>query len=280
MLGRECRVLLERRGLEHAWTGSEVDVSSAAAVERFAGERRPRWIVNCAAYTAVDRAESEEGRAHAVNAFGPKHLARAARALGARLIHVSTDYVFSGRRSGPHPEDAPMDPIGAYGRSKAAGEEFVRAECPRHFVVRTAWLHGPHGPNFVATMLRLMGERPEVRVVNDQHGCPTYAADLAEALLEFVARDSEAFGTYHYTNEGRCTWHAFAEEIQEQGVALGLLASRVPVVPIPTSSYPTPAKRPANSILSTDRIRAALRLSIPTWQDGLMRHLHRRAAMR
>jgi dTDP-4-dehydrorhamnose reductase len=190
-------------------------------------------------------------------------------------VHVSTDYVFDGHRDDPYPEDAPTNPIGAYGRTKAAGEELVRRECPAHFVVRTSWLHGPCGGNFVATMLRLMSQRPEVRVVDDQRGSPTYAADLAGALLAFVDAGTRDFGTYHFANEGACTWHGFASEIQAQALARGLLKARVPILPIPTSAYPTPATRPSNSRLGTERIRAVLRHRIPPWQDGLRRHLDR-----
>jgi dTDP-4-dehydrorhamnose reductase len=275
MLGGEVRSVLERLGLAHFATGRETEISSEEAVRRVARERRPRWIVNCAAYTAVDKAESEEVRAHAVNALGPRNLARAAREVDARVVHVSTDYVFDGRGRGPYPEDAPTNPIGAYGRTKAAGEAFLREEGDRPYVVRTAWLHGPGGANFVATMLRLMAERPELRVVDDQRGSPTYAADLAEALVALVARGDVPAGTYHFTNEGECTWHAFALEIQAQANSCGLLEKKVPVHPIPTSAYPTPATRPANSVLSKARIRDALALSIPSWQDGLARHLRR-----
>jgi dTDP-4-dehydrorhamnose reductase len=256
-------------------TDAECDVSSADAVAWFASACRPDWIVNCAAYTAVDRAEAEEGRAYAVNALGALHLARAVDSCGGRLLHVSTDYVFDGAAAGPYSEDAPVRPIGAYGRSKAAGEAFVREACRRHFIVRTAWLHGPHGSNFVATMLRLMGQGRELRVVGDQRGCPTYASDLAAALLRFVESGTERFGTFHYTNQGECTWHDFAVEIREQAVARGLLRTSPPIERVPTSEYPTAARRPANSVLSSARIQDVLGLSIPAWQDGLQRHLER-----
>lgn len=275
MLGTEVRALLVSRGLPHRATDLDVDVASEAAMVAFARAHAPRWIVNCAAYTAVDRAESEEAVAHAVNAQGAANAARAADAVGARLLHVSTDYVFDGAGMGAYAEDAPTAPLGAYGRSKEAGERAVRESYAPHFIVRTAWLHGPHGPNFAATMLRLMAERPALSVVDDQRGSPTYAVDLAEALLAFVEHDAADFGTYHFTNDGVCTWHDFAQEIQSQALAAGLLETAVPIEPIPTTAYPTPAARPANSALSTERIRSALGLAIPTWQDGLRRHLQR-----
>ncbi len=276
MLGREVAESLSARKAELRVTASQdMDITDAESVTRYASEHRPAWIVNCAAYTAVDQAESEEERAHAVNAMGAGHLAQAANDVGARLLHVSTDYVFDGDHAAPYDEDATPNPVGAYGRSKATGESNVRQGCARSFIVRTAWLHGPHGGNFVRTMLRLMAERSELRVVADQRGSPTYAADLAEALVAFVEQDAEAYGTYHYTNEGSCTWHEFALEIRDQAVARGLLSESTPVDPIATEDYPTPARRPANSTLATGRIRATLGVSIPTWQDGVGRHLDR-----
>ena len=273
MLGTEVRRRLEAAEAPHHATDAEVDIASRDDVGAVADEVRPTWILNCAAYTAVDRAESEEERAHAVNATGAGNVAALAEAVGARLVHVSTDYVFDGRREGPYPVDAPVAPLGAYGRSKEAGERAVRDATARHFVVRTSWLHGPHGANFVATMLRLMAERPALRVVDDQRGSPTYAGDLADALLAFIDKDADAFGTYHFANAGVTTWYGFAREIRDRAVACGILARAIPLTPIRTVDYPTPAPRPANSALRTDRIRAALGLRIPPWQDGLARHL-------
>ncbi len=160
MLGKEVRTLLRTRGLDRFSTDAETDITTEGEVTRLAQARRPRWIVNCAAYTAVDRAEADEARDYAVNALGPLHLARAATAVGARLVHVSTDYAFDGQAAVPYPEDASPAPLGAYGRTRAAGDAFVRGECSNHFIVCTAWLHGPHGGNFVATTLRLMASGP------------------------------------------------------------------------------------------------------------------------
>jgi dTDP-4-dehydrorhamnose reductase len=275
MLGQEVEALLVARGRAHVASGSEVDIRSSATVERYAHDHRPAWIVNCAAYTAVDRAETEEALAMAVNAAGPRYLAEAADHVGARLLHVSTDYVFAGESPGPYGEDAPLAPLGAYGRSKAAGEAAVRALGPQHVIVRTSWLHGPGGPNFVATMLRLLSEREDLRVVDDQRGRPTYATDLADVLLALTQAGLQVEGTFHYANQGACTWHAFACEIQDQALESGLLRRRIPIHPIPTAAYPTPARRPANSVLATERIEDALGLPIPRWQDGLTRHLDR-----
>jgi len=274
LLGREVGALLRHQALPFHSTGSEVDIADEARVLRAAQEWRPSAIVNCAAYTAVDRAESEPERAFAVNATGPRNLARAARALGARIVHVSTDYVFSGTRQGPYPEDAHANPVNLYGRSKAEGEDRVREECPEHFVVRTAWVHAPHGRNFVGMVLEHLRRRKEMRVVKDQWGSPTYAADLAEVLLGLVTGDVP-FGVYHYTNQGSCTRYEEALEIRRGALDRGLISSSVAVEGVASADFPAAARRPARVVLSLERIRGALRLRIPGWQDGIARHLDR-----
>ena len=276
MLGTEVASLLEREGLDYVGTDLELDITSRAQVRDFARERTPGWIINCAAYTAVDQAEDEEERAFAINAIGPENLARAASELTAtRIIHISTDYVFPGDATEPVPESARPAPVGAYGRTKAAGEARVAAANANHFIVRTAWLYGPAGKNFVATMLRLMGERDELRVVADQHGTPTYAADLASALVEFVKRDARSYGIYHYTNSGSTTWHGFAQAIRNEALARGMLTANPRIRAVTSAEYPTKAVRPGFSVLSTDRITRELGITIPEWRDGLRRYLDR-----
>lgn len=286
MLGTEVERLLRERGLAYVATDVELDITSPAAVEAFAAEHRPDLVINCAAYTAVDRAEEEEDVARSINADGPENLARALPDQS-RFIHVSTDYVFDGRATAPIPEDTSTRPLGAYGRTKAEGERRIAAATDRHFIVRTAWLYGVHGGNFVATMLRLMAERDEIRVVADQHGAPTYAVDLADALVRLARSDSRAYGLYHFTNAGETTWHGFALAVQGIATRRGILASGpgpargtddagaaggCTVRAIPTSEYATPAVRPAYSVLSTDRIARLLDMTIPAWQDGLERY--------
>ncbi|SDE28465.1 dTDP-4-dehydrorhamnose reductase [Rhodospira trueperi] len=229
-------------------------------------------VINPAAYTAVDKAEEEEDVATRVNGDGPRALAMACTDAGIPLIHVSTDYVFDGAKDGPFSEDAPVAPLGAYGRSKLAGEVAVRAECARHVILRTAWVFSAHGKNFVKTMLRLAAEKPELRVVADQHGCPTAAHDIARALVE-IARQivlegrDDAFGTYHFAGAGPITWHGFAEAIvAAQAVNTG---RRPPVHPITTAEFPTPARRPANSVLSTAKLEATFGISPRPWPDTL-----------
>lgn len=226
---------------------ARLDLADLPAIERAVAHYRPALIVNAAAYTAVDKAESEPALAHRLNAEAPGALAAAAARHGARLVHISTDFVFDGRNSEPYRPDHPTAPLGVYGASKQAGEAAVLAADPGALIVRTAWVHAAHGNNFVKTMLRLMAERPEVRVVADQIGTPTHAVSLARALWALAA--CEARGVLHVTDAGVASWYDFAVAIQEEALALGLLTQAVPVRPITTADYPTPARRPAYSVL-------------------------------
>ncbi len=280
MLGTEVERLLREGlpgdlqvgGFDYAATDLDVDITSPDAVRAFIEEHNADWIINCAAYTAVDKAEEEEELARRINADGPENLARAIAGRG-RLIHVSTDYVFDGTATAPIPEDTPPHPLGAYGRTKAEGERRIAAATDAYFIVRTAWLYGVHGKNFVGTMQRLMAERDEICVVVDQYGSPTYAVDLAEALVRLVACDCREYGAYHFTNAGETSWHGFALAIREIATERGILRKECEVTPIPSSEYPTPAKRPAYSVLATDRIARVTRMRIPHWRDGLGRYL-------
>lgn len=241
----------------------------------------PAVVINAAAYTAVDRAESEPEQAFAVNAEGAGVLAGLCASGGIPLIHVSTDYVFDGAASSPYPVDAPIAPLGAYGRSKAEGEARVRAAAPRHVIARTAWVYGEHGANFLRTMLRLGAERPELGVVDDQHGSPTCTADLASALARIAGRALEpgftGWGTYHVTNAGETTWCGFAREIFRLEAERGRPVPRL--VPIPTSGYPTPARRPAYSVLDTGRTTAVFGIAMADWRDALARCFSRLDSM-
>lgn len=232
-----------------------VDITDADAVARAVAGYDV--VINGAAYTNVDRAETDRDRAYGVNRDGAANLARA---CGARLLHVSTNYVFDGA-AGPYREDDAVHPLNVYGASKADGERAVHDAGGT--VVRTSWLFGEGGPSFVHSILALASERPELRIVADQHGCPTYAGDLADALLA-LARHRDRAPTYHYCNDGATTWHGFAEAI----VAEAHLP--VAVVPIATTDYATPARRPANGVLDTSRIRA-LGIVPPSWRAGLAR---------
>jgi len=236
----------------------QLDIADAAAVEACLKAHRPQVIINAAAYTAVDRAESEPEMAQAINAKGPANLARAAATLGAELLHISTDFVFSGSQGQPYrPEDRPA-PINVYGASKAAGERAIREILGEGaLILRTSWVYAPWGQNFLQTMLRLMETRPLLRVVCDQVGSPTSAHSLARALWQAVARP-DFRGTQHWTDAGVASWYDFALAIQEEALALGLLSRSIPIEAIPASAYPTPARRPANSQLDKTEAYATL----------------------
>jgi dTDP-4-dehydrorhamnose reductase len=240
----------------------DVDITDAVAVARALDGITV--LINAAAYTAVDKAESERDRAFAVNRDGAGILARACADKGVRLLHVSTDYVFDGTGTRPYREDDPLAPLGVYGESKAAGEALVHAT--GGIVVRTSWLFGHGGPSFLHTMVRLATERPLLRVVDDQRGCPTFAGDLADALLKLAAKDNLA-PTYHYCGDGETTWYGFASAIVDEARKHRALKCER-LEPITTADYPTPAKRPAYSVLDTARIRA-IGIVPPSWTTGM-----------
>ncbi len=223
------------------------DITDADAVARIVADVRPDLIVNAAAYTAVDRAEGDEATARRINVNAVGTLASAARVAGAGFVHVSTDFVFDGTAHRPYPPDAPPNPVGAYGRTKLDGETAAAEFHPAPLIVRTAWVYAATGNNFVATMLRLMRERDEVRVVADQFGTPTHAATLARTILA-LAGDGHT-GVFHATDAGTATWYDFAVAIRDEALALGLLTRLVAVTPIRTEEYPTPARRPAFGVL-------------------------------
>ena len=231
------------------------------------------WIVNCAAYTAVDKAEDESELCARLNAEGPENLGRLAAAIGARVLHLSTDYVFDGSGSRPYLESDPAQPLGTYGRTKAEGEARLLSAAPDSIVLRTAWLYGRHGPNFVATMLRLMKEREEIGVVADQAGSPTWARDLSGAIAAILSRPEPPAGIYHYTNSGETSWHGFAVEIERLGREAGLLARPCRVKALSTAEYPTKTRRPAYSVLSKEKIERTFGLRPPEWRESLKAHL-------
>lgn len=273
MLGTEVEALLKDEGGGYCVSDREVDITDAHALRRFAADKKISWIVNCSAYTAVDRAEDEPEKAFAVNAVGVGNIAHIAREKKATFIHVSTDYVFDGTKKGAYLEDDEPNPIGVYGKSKLEGERRVRSEIAAHFIIRTAWLYGKNGANFVHTMLRLFAERGEVRVVNDQWGSPTRAADLAGAIMAIIKSGSAAYGVYHYTGEGRISWHEFATAIYECARRDGIISNTVSIVPIAASEYPTKARRPGNSYLSTEKIRRVPGVAVRHWHEALEEYL-------
>ena len=236
-------------------------------------ENAPDIVVNACAYTAVDKAEAESELAYAVNAKSVEALGRACQQLGIPCIHISTDYVFDGSAQGPYSEASNVAPLGVYGGSKYEGERLLQLATEKVIVLRTSWVFGLQGNNFVKTMLRLGAEREELGVVADQRGCPTFAGDIAMVIGELIAKyrdeNTLAWGVYHCSNSGSCSWYDFAQTIFSQGVEQGLLAKEPVVNPITTDQYPTPAKRPANSVLNCAKLEQLLGRDMPHWRSGL-----------
>jgi len=276
-LAQELQPILLSSGEVIAVDRTRLDLSRPESIRQAMAEIQPDLVVNAGAYTAVDKAESEPELANAVNGIAPGILAEECEKLGASLIHFSTDYVFDGSHGSAYLETDSTNPLGSYGKSKLAGEEAIRKAGNRHIIIRTAWVYGNGGKgNFVKTMLRLGKEREEIRVVADQIGSPTWTGDLAEAISQIIPLlGPETFGTYHYTNSGVCSWYDFAIAIFEEAAKLGLPLKVQRVIPITTSEYPTPAKRPAFSVLSTVKISALLGTHPPHWRQGLRQMLAR-----
>lgn len=276
-LAQELQPLLLSTGEVICADRTRLDLSQADSIPQVMGEVKPNFVINAGAYTAVDKAESEPEFANAINGIAPGILAEECEKLGATLIHISTDYVFDGTKSSPYLETDPTNPLGVYGQSKLIGEEAIRKASERHLIIRTAWVYGNGGKgNFVKTMLRLGKDREELRVVYDQVGSPTWTGDLAAAIVQMIPQAKpENFGTYQYTNSGVCSWYDFATAIFEEAKQLGFPLKVQRVVPITTPEYPTPAKRPAYSVLSPAKLSALLGNYPPHWRQGLRQMLAR-----
>ena len=283
-VGRELRRSLAPLGELVVATRDGVDADLAADFEAPAAlaalvrEVRPDVVVNAAAYTAVDKAETDADAAFRINAEAPAAIAAACAESGALLVHYSTDYVFDGASSRPYREGDTTAPLGVYGASKLAGEQAIRASSARHAILRTAWVYSSHGKNFLLTMLRLAAERDELRVVADQSGTPTSAAWIADTTAELLRHGVADAGTWHLVASGQTNWHGFASAIVEDAHALGLLARTPSVLPITTEDFPTPAQRPANSVLDTTRLRSDFGIVPPDWRDGLRATLREMAS--
>ncbi|MCQ2241475.1 dTDP-4-dehydrorhamnose reductase [Treponema sp.] len=298
MLGSEISKLLTEHKIQ--WIGSdrEIDITNPAELRKFATSHGPAanttgltvrkrkvpekitWVINCAAYTAVDKAESEPEIAESLNAEGPLNIARIAREIGAKLIHISTDYVFDGNGKVPYTEEDPKNPVGVYAKTKAEGERQIEKEMTLYYIIRTAWLYGFGGKNFVYTMTKAMNSNDSVKVVNDQKGTPTCAVDLAECIIRIIESSDKApflfgkksalpYGVYHFTNQGETTWYEFCCKIYEYGRKYGVITKDCAVEPCLTEDYPTAAKRPQYSVLSKEKIKAGLKIKIPSWEESL-----------
>ena len=267
-LGYDVVRLLESQGEEVLGTTmDDFDLTDEAGVKAFILNDKPDVVVHCAAYTLVDKAEDNRDLCYEVNVLGTKYMAEACKEIGAKMVYISTDYVFDGSKKGSYEINDEVSPVNYYGESKLQGERAVTETLENYFIVRVSWVFGENGTNFVKTMLRLAETRDEISVVSDQVGSPTYTKDLAVLIAEMIRTDK--YGTYHATNEGTCSWHEFAEAIFDMS---GLA---VKVNGIPTSAYPTKAKRPMNSIMSKESLDQAGFKRLPDWTDALRRYLEK-----
>jgi len=274
MLGHTLTALLKNNSQPFIATDMEVDITDNNALENFYTQQEDiNWIVNCSAYTNVDLAEDEKEAAFLINETGVANIGQLAASHDIPVIHISTDYVFPGNISIPRKEDDPTGPEGIYGQSKLAGEEKLRLICKKHFILRTAWLYGLHGKNFVKTMLRLFSEKEQLEIVNDQTGSPTWTNGLADAVFSIIKSNNPAYGTYHYSDEGSTTWMGFAEEIQKLGKTLGLVPGITNILPVSSDRFPSKVKRPAYSLLNKAKICSTFNIQINTWQSNLQRYL-------
>lgn len=295
MLGSEIARQLDEKKLPWIGTDKEVDITNPQALADFADsietasyfpselkrtERKITWIINCSAYTNVEKAEEDTELAEKLNATGPLNIARVARKISAKLIHISTDYVFNGHGTNPYTEDLQKDPLGVYGKTKAAGEDAIQKEMNTYYIIRTAWLYGFDGKNFVYTMTKAMNSHDSVKVVNDQKGSPTCAIDLADVVLKLIQKNNGAksffgkhsapsYGVYHYTNAGETNWFEFTKEIYRLGKKYGRITQDCQVNPCSTEEYGAKVERPAYSVLSKDKIIKTLQIKIPAWQQSL-----------
>lgn len=271
MLAADLIPILENMGEVSCGSRPDFDISDPEKVNKSLKACMPDIVINCAAYTAVDKAETDEEMAFAVNARGPEVLAKASKEIGAKLIHISTDFVFDGKGNMPYVESDQTNPICVYGASKLAGETSIIKNTDNYLIVRTSWLYGKNGGNFVKTILRLASEREELGIVYDQTGTPTYTKDLAEGIVNLIK--NKASGIYNFSNEGVCSWYDFAREIVDIEEGMGKKHKLKRLNPILTKDYPTPAKRPAYSVLNKSRYKETTSQDIPHWKDGLKRYL-------
>jgi dTDP-4-dehydrorhamnose reductase len=273
MLGQGVEKLFKGKRLSYLASDKEVDITNYPILQEFTKNIELAWIINCSGYTEVDKAEKEIEKAFQINRDGVRNISKIALEKQAKLVHISTDYVFDGEKDMPlsYMEDDKTEPINIYGESKLAGEREIKENLEEYFIIRTAWLYGIGGKNFVSTMLKLFKEKEEIRVVSDQWGSPTYTVDLAEVILKSINHDSNNFGIYHFTNEGVTNWYEFAREIYRKSKKLGIIDSNkeVEIRAIETKEYPTPAQRPKCSLLSKEKIKRELSLDIRNWEDAL-----------
>jgi len=282
MLGTELSIMLKKNGINFIGTDREVDITNISVLNNFIKNKSIKWIINCAAYTAVDKAEDDFETCYNINTLGAANIAVCSNNLNANMIHISTDYVFNGKGDTPYKEDDPTDPIGNYGLTKKDGELLVLKNNSKSYIVRTAWLYGMNGKNFVHTMLSLMNERDKIKVVNDQKGSPTWAKDLAGIIINFINQTNDGnqipYGIYHYTNNGEITWYEFAKEIYKLGIQFGIIKNKCSITSCSSNEYPSKVKRPMYSVLDKNKIKSIIQEDIPDWKISIMEffkcHVH------
>ena len=273
MLGTAFMKMLESCGMEFTGTDMDLDITDNNTVRDFTRGKNIRWIINCAAYTAVDNAEDERDKAFSINSEGVKNLGIIAREINATVIHFSTDYVFNGISARPYMENDAVDPVNVYGAGKLQGEINLADECRKYFIFRISWLYGEYGKNFVYTMLRLFNSSSLVRVVNDQYGSPTYTGDIAAFIISLVKDNSAQYGIYNYSCDGIISWYDFAKQILESGKRLGLVKNDPVLEGISSAEYKTKARRPDYSYMSKEKVINTFDITIPSWRDSLERFL-------
>jgi dTDP-4-dehydrorhamnose reductase len=273
MLGSDVETALQTEQMEFISSDLDVDITDINSLKNFTENRDIRWIINCSAYAAVDNAEDDYETAFRINAEGVKNIASVAKENNAVLIHISTDYVFDGTKDDEYLEEDSTGPTGVYGKSKLRGEKYLLEITEKYFIIRTSWLYGKNGNNFINTMLRLFKERDEVNVVNDQWGSPTYTVDLALLVIEIIKSNSNEYGIYHFSSDGKINWHEFASYIKTRLQEMKIIKKDVSVNPIPTSGFPTKAQRPANSYMSKEKVKRTFGFIIPDWKDSVERYL-------
>ncbi len=267
-LGHETRLMLQNKGVDTFGIGrKDVDFSQPDQVAAYIASQRADWVINCAAYTQVDKAEDDAELAFRVNRDAAKAVAEGVQSYAGRLLHVSTDFIFDGNHSHPYREHESANPLGVYGQSKWEGEQAVQKILPDATILRTAWVYGVHGNNFVKTILRLASEREELGIIDEQIGSPSWTFDISQAMFALI--EKECSGIYHFTNEGVASWYDFALAAINEAKSLGFKLKVKHIKPIPASAYPTPAARPAYSVLSKEKIRGLLDYKIPHWQASL-----------
>jgi len=275
MLGKHICEVLSREHLDFIGSDAEVDIREVESLKAFAKDKSINWIINCAAYTAVDNAEDDYDNAKSLNADSVGNIGAVANKIGAKVIHFSTDYVFDGDKVGDYREDDSTNPVTVYGKTKLMGEENLVNSTDECFIFRISWLYGPYGNNFVYTMLRLFQERDELTVVNDQFGSPTYTGEIAEFVSSLIKENSSSFGLYHFSGEGRISWYDFAKSIYEFSRVEGVLTKDVVIKPVDSSSFPTKARRPENSSMSKEKLFKTFGFRPQNWKVTLKKLYHK-----